>query len=97
MSYVGASITTVITEIILFIMFFYFVSTYLYQLPLLKVTAKTIAAGIVMGIGIYYIQSFNVLMVVAIAVVMYFLALIAFGGISKEDITLIKGGIKGND
>ena len=97
MSYVGASITTIITEIILFVLLFYFVSTYLYRLPLLKITAKTIAAGIVMGISIYYIQSFNVLMVVAIAVVIYFLALVAFGGISKEDITLIKGGIKRHD
>jgi O-antigen/teichoic acid export membrane protein len=94
MSYVGASITTVITEIILFVLLFYFVSTYLYRLPLLKVTAKTIAAGVVMGICIYYIQSFNVLIVVAIAIVIYFLALVSFGGISKEDITLIKGGIK---
>jgi len=94
MSYVGASITTIITEIILFVLLFYFVSTYLYRLPLLKVTAKTIAAGAIMGICIYYIQSFNVLMVVAIAVVIYFLALVAFRGISKEDITLIKGGIK---
>ena len=97
MSYVGASITTIITEIILFVLLFYFVSTYLYRLPLLKVTTKTIAAGIVMGIGIYYIQSFNVLMVVAIAIVIYFLALAALGGISKEDITLIKGGIKRHD
>ena len=97
MSYVGASITTIITEIILFVLLFYFVSTYLYRLPLLKVTTKTIVAGIVMGIGIYYIQSFNVLMVVAIAIVIYFLALAALGGISKEDITLIKGGIKRHD
>jgi O-antigen/teichoic acid export membrane protein len=97
MSYVGASITTILTEIILFVLLFYYVSTYLYRLSLLKVTAKTIAAGIVMGIGIYYIQSFNVLMVVAIAIVIYFFALVALGGISREDITLIKGGIKRHD
>lgn len=97
MSYVGASITTIITEIILFVLLFYFVSTNLYRLPLLKITAKTIAAGVVMGVCIYYIQSFNVLIVVAIAIVIYFLALVAFRGISKEDITLIKGSIKRHD
>ena len=97
MGHIGASITTIITEMILFVLLFCFVSKYLYRLSLLKVTAKTIAAGIVMGISIYYIQSFNVLMVVAIAVVIYFLALVFFGGISKEDITLIKGSIKRHD
>jgi O-antigen/teichoic acid export membrane protein len=97
MSYVGASITTVITEILLFALLFYYVSMHLYRLPLLNVTAKTIAAGIIMGISIYYIKSFNVLMVVTIAGVIYFLALAALGGISKEDITLIKEGIKRHD
>ncbi|CAD6490168.1 MAG: Polysaccharide biosynthesis protein [Candidatus Argoarchaeum ethanivorans] len=94
MSYVGASIATIITEILLFVLLFYYVSTDLYRLPLLKVTVKTIVAGIVMGVCIYYIQSFNVLMVVAIAIVIYFIALVSIGGISEEDITLIKGGIK---
>lgn len=97
MSYVGASITTVITEIVLFILLYCFVSTYLCRLPLLKVTSKTIASGTVMGIGIYYIQSFNSFIVVAIAGLIYFSALVAFGGISAEDITLIKGGINRHD
>ena len=47
--------------------------------------------------GIYYIQSFNILMMVAMAVVIYFLALAALGGISKADITLVKGGITRHD
>ena len=97
MSYVGASITTVITEILLFALLFYYVSMHLYRLPLLNITAKTIAAGIIMGICIYYIKSFNVLMVVTIAGVIYFLALAALGGIAKEDLTLIKEGIKRHD
>jgi O-antigen/teichoic acid export membrane protein len=94
MSYVGASITTVATDIILFVFLFYYVSKYLYRVSLCDTIMKPIAAGAVMGIGIYYIQSFNLLMVIAIAVVIYFLALVAFGGISKEDIKLIKGVIK---
>ncbi len=81
----------------MFALLFYYVSMHLYRLPLLNVTAKTIAAGIIMGISIYYIKSFNVLMVVTIAGVIYFLALAALGGISKEDITLIKEGIKRHD
>ena len=94
MSYVGASITTIATESILFVLLFYCVSKGLYRLSLWGTIMKPIAAGAIMGIGIYYIQSFNVLMVIAIAVVIYFLALIALGGISKEDIKLIKGVVK---
>ena len=90
MSYVGASITTVVTNIISLLLLFYYVSKYFYRLPLLKIIIKPAIAGVIMGIGIYYMGNINLLMVVAIAGAIYFPTLVALGGISKEDITLIK-------
>jgi hypothetical protein len=55
---------------------------------------KPIAAGAIMGISIYYVNTFNVLIVVAIASVVYFVTLLALGGVSNEDIKLIKGVLK---
>jgi O-antigen/teichoic acid export membrane protein len=93
MSYIGASIATIATDVIAFLLLFYYVSKYCYKLPLMNIIIKAAIAGVIMGIIIYYIQSFNVLMVVLVACAIYFLALVALGGISKEDIMLIKGAI----
>ena len=94
MSYIGASITTIATNGIAFLLLFYYVAKYFYKLPLLNIILKPAIAGIIMGICIYYMGTINLFMIVAIAGVIYLLALVAFGGISKEDIKLIKRAIK---
>jgi O-antigen/teichoic acid export membrane protein len=90
MSYVGASITTVVTNIIALLLLFYYVSQYFYRLPLVKIIIKPAIAGVIMGIGIYYMSNINLFMIVIIASVVYFAILMVFGGISKEDIKLVK-------
>lgn len=90
MSYVGASITTIATESILFILLFYVISKYLHRLPLFKITMKPAIAGIIMGITIYYIGNVNLFMIVMVASAVYFAVLAVIGEITKEDLQLIK-------
>lgn len=94
MGYVGASITTIATESILCVLLFYYVSRHLYRLPLLKVTIKTIAAGIIMGVFIFFLRDYNVFISAIVAGLVYFTVLVTFGGITREDIKMIKGAIK---
>lgn len=90
MSYVGASITTIATESILFMLFFYMVSKYLCRLPLFKITMKPIIAGVIMGVTIYYMKNINFFMIVMIASAVYFAVLAVIGEITKEDVQLIR-------
>ncbi|MCK4252421.1 flippase [candidate division WOR-3 bacterium] len=90
MSYVGASITTIATESILFMLFFYAISKYLYRLSLFKIIMKPTIVGIVMGITIYYMASINLFVTVIIASAVYFAVLAVIGEITKEDIQLIR-------
>jgi len=90
MSYVGASITTIATESILFILLFFVISKYLYRLPLFRITMKPTIAGVIMGITIYYMKNTNFFMIVMIAIAVYFAVLAVIGEITKEDIQLIR-------
>ena len=90
MSYVGASITTVVTNIIALLLLFYYISKNFYRLPLVKIIIKPAIAGVIMGICIYYMGNINLFITVIIASVVYFAILMVFGEISKEDIKLVK-------
>lgn len=89
MSFIGASITTVFTNIIAFIMLFYFTSKYLHKLSLLKILAKPTIAGIIMGIFIYFYIGYNLLVIILIACVIYFILLLLLKELSVKDIELI--------
>lgn len=90
MSYIGASVATVITQIVLFTLLFYNISVYV-RTNLFNTVARSVISGIVMGVGIVYIKDFvGFFGVVLLAIITYFVVLIAIGGISKEDMKLIK-------
>ncbi len=89
-SYIGASIATVITQVISFSMLYYFAARNGYPINLVKVSYKPIIAGIVMGALILYTSFLPVIYIIPIAAISYFIALYLIGGIGKEEINLIK-------
>ncbi len=92
-SYVGASISTTITEIILVGSIFAVTPKIGYGInykKTLKIILKVLIASLIMGIFIWYFQSLNLLILVCLAILLYLIILCLIKGIDNDDIALIK-------
>lgn len=98
LSYVGASIATVITEFILIT--FIFISAYklgygIQNKKFVRIIFNVFISSLIMGASIWYFESLNLLMLVLLATSLYFGTLYIIGGIDKEDRDLLKQVTKG--
>jgi len=89
-SYIGAGIATIVTESVLLGLYFYFVSKYLYRLPLHRIILKAIIACAVMAVFVYFCRSFTLAVLIVLAAVIYFAMLYLIRGFSQEDFNLLK-------
>ncbi len=96
-SYVGASIATVITQLINFCLLYYFTFKNKYHLNLIKVSYQPLISGVLMGFLIAYIKFLSIIYIIPIAAFFYFSMLFLIGGIKKEEINLIKSFFQRND
>jgi len=89
MSYTGASIASVMTAILTFIMSFYFVSKNFRAIPLHRISAKPFISGLIMGVFIY---SFNINMFLLIlcAIIIYSLSLLFLETFTEEDVEVFE-------
>ena len=93
-SYVGASIATVITTLLSFILFFRFLSKFIYKIQIHKYILKPIMASTIMGLFIFSFTRMNIFLLVCISIVIYFGVLILLKTFSKKDISLFKQVVK---
>lgn len=92
-SYIGAGITTLITEVLVTIASWYVASKYFYRLPMHKIMAKPLIASIVMGAIVYWLSqatTINLLWLIVLGVVSYLALLYLTKALSKDDIALLK-------
>ena len=92
-SYIGASITTVITEltIVTFVLIFAYKTGYSVQRrEFLTNISKVTIASLIMGVFIWELRSLNLLILVLLSTSLYIGILYLIGGINKEDIELLK-------
>ena len=90
LSYNGAAIATIVTNIVFFVAGFYFVSKYLHALPLRKMLIKPVISVLLMGAFVYYFVCVNLFLLVSLAGIVYLIALFALKAISKEDFDIAK-------
>jgi len=97
-SYIGASIATVITELLSFILCFYLLSKFVYKIQIHKYILKPLLASTIMGLFIYTFAGIkmNIFLSVCISVILYFGMLILLKTFSKKDINLFKQIVKIN-
>jgi O-antigen/teichoic acid export membrane protein len=93
-SFVGACIATIISQLINFILLYYFTAKAGYPINLIKISYRPLIAGILMGVSIIYLSFLPILGLVPIGVISYAIALFILGGIRKEEINLIKSFLK---
>jgi len=89
---VGASITVVISNLVMFILGMYWVPkiTCYHFKTMAKTFLKSILAVIIMGLAAFYLKSFiNVFIVIPLSGILYFVALFLFKGFKKEDVVSV--------
>jgi len=90
LSYNGASIATVATNIMLFIASFFFVSKHLIVLPIHKILIKPLISSVIMAGFVYYITDLNIFLLVPLAAGIYLVALFVLKEFQKEDVDMVK-------
>ncbi len=85
LSYVGACIATVLSELFLYFTFIYFVNKYHQNLKIHGDFIKPIIASLLMGIIIYYIRELNLALVILIGILIYFSTLTLLKTFTDED------------
>lgn len=86
-SFYGAAISTLVTEVIIMGGTMYYIKKHLRIKPQLATLSKALVAAAGMLAGIYILpQDLNVIVLVGFGGVLYFAILMALGGISKEDV-----------
>ncbi|KAF5417598.1 MAG: putative flippase AglR [Candidatus Methanophagaceae archaeon] len=88
-SYIGAGVATIVTETILFGLYFYLVSKYLSVLPLHKIIAKPLIACSAMAFFINFCSEVNLAVLVISSAVLYFVVFYLIKGFTEEDRKLI--------
>jgi O-antigen/teichoic acid export membrane protein len=90
MSYVGASIASLLTAFLAFIMGFYFVSRNLCVLPLHKTSIKPVVASLIMGTFVYFSIDTNIFVLILCAAAIYLLSLLLLKTFTEEDIEILE-------
>ena len=90
-SYIGASVATVVTEGLVFILMFYYISKYFLRISIKENISKTIIPGILIFVLVYYLKmNINWLLAAILGVLIYVFLLFIFKIITKEDFEIFK-------
>ena len=90
-SYIGASVATVVTEGLVFLLMFYYISKYFLRISIKENISKTIIPGILIFVLVYYLKmNINWLLAAILGVLIYVFLLFIFKIITKEDFEIFK-------
>lgn len=92
-SYIGAGISTIISEIVLLILTFYFVSKYFHFFNILKILYKPIIASVFMTLSIIFLN-LNMFILIFIGAIVYFSALFLLKSFDERDFSLMRTLLK---
>jgi O-antigen/teichoic acid export membrane protein len=91
LSYVGAALVTIFSEMVLLIPFYYSVRKNLASIPFLSIAWRPGIASGVMGFALWFsIERVGLLLAVPIASVVYAVALIGLGALGEDERTLLR-------
>jgi O-antigen/teichoic acid export membrane protein len=95
-SYIGSAFATIIAESFLLLAYIYLSARYFHLLPFHKIIIKPIIACSIMGLFVYFFHEMNLIVIIILAMIIYFTILFIIKGFSKDEIALMKGLIKKN-
>lgn len=88
-SYIAASIITILTELISFVLFFYYLSKFICKVPIHSVVIKPAIASVIMGIFIAIFDT-NLFLIIPLAVIVYIISLFILKTFSDEDMGIFR-------
>ncbi len=88
-SYLGASVVTVLTELVNFIMLFYYLSKFICKVPLQKFVWRPVLATVIMSLFMISVH-LNIVVQVLLAIIIYLALLIPFKTFSEGDLNIIR-------
>ena len=94
MSFTGAAITTVVTNVLICGVCFYFVSKYLQMITVWKMLVGPMVACVAMGVILFYCSNINLLLLVPLAAVVYFVTLLGLKVFGEDEWNIIKRVIR---
>ena len=83
-SYWAAAWLTVATEVFILATAFWIIYKELKFIPNLKILFKSIIASLVMCLPLYFFPTLNLLLLIGLAIIIYFVVMILIKGLSKE-------------
>ena len=89
-SYIAASWTTVITAIIGFLVYYYYLSRKIYRIGIISLSLKPIVAVLVMGLFLYVFRDLNVFILIIGGCILYILCLMLLKTFTLEDKKLVR-------
>lgn len=89
-SFIGASIATVITEGVVFVLMFTYISRYFSKFSVIPNIIKPVIVGLITAILIYLVAQFNWIIAGILGVVFYLILLYLFQLITVEDVDTFK-------
>ena len=93
-SYIGASIATVLSEVLLYFVIIYYINKHYKKLELHKHFMKPLAASLMMGGFLFYFKDINLFLVIILAAFVYFVMLVLLRTFTPEDKNIFKQVIK---
>lgn len=88
--FVAASITTLISEIIICLQFYYFVNRNFYHVSIQKFIWKPLIGGLLMAIFLLFLRDINIIISVIAASFVYFVIIYKINIFSEEDLNLLR-------
>lgn len=85
LSYIGASIATVLSEVLLYFVFIYYINKQYKKLELHRHFMKPLAASLMMGGFLFYFRDINLFLLIILAIFVYFGILLLLRTFTQED------------
>jgi O-antigen/teichoic acid export membrane protein len=87
---IAACITTLISEIIICLQFYYFVNKNFYKIPFQKIIYKPLIGGLLMGVFLLTLKDINLIVLVLAGSLVYFITIYKIRMFSEDDLSLLK-------
>ena len=94
-SFIGASVATVIAQIVLFVCYYYFVTKHFHRLPLDKILPKPCLACLGMIVFIFCLRGINLALLIVLSIILYFSVLYILKGFDSLDKAMFKDLMEG--
>ncbi|HEX2986969.1 MAG TPA: flippase [Chloroflexota bacterium] len=89
LGYVGAALTTVASELVLMVPFWYCVRRHVPPIPVLSLAWRPVVASAAMGLEVWLLQDWNLIAAIVLAVPIYGAGLLALGSFDKSERAMI--------